>query len=479
MTLTYLGPTVGAGDLIVPAASEVALDPLLAAAVVVQRMASVPSSYVDGGAWVNEGTGGTALDLDGAHASAGTGKGHPALVRPTDPAVFAVHADTNVVRAFTTPDSAAVGITGDIDLRAKWRAIGNTEALENRSAVVGRIQTLDTGVGGYDDVDYELSVDWDGEAQLIWTDSSDALQGVSTSGAGLDPYSWNELKATLDVDNGAGGHTTTFYEKVSGSWVQIGSPIVSVGTTDIRDNGGPLMACDFATMVEYVEVRSGIDGTLAASFYADDAASTPLGQGATLVSSGTGETWTCAGMGSAIFANERAFVISDHLKFMTTDDALLDAGTADRALAFRMVVPAIADGSGEVFAQKVTGQIGAPAGAGWQFLDINIPSPPLDGFGIVVGDGNPANAKFARSNTGWTVGEHAVVINLDRDGNGVVYVDGTARGTAALTGLGSISTSTDVILGAGEVVWLCKDRVEYDRVLTTAEVAELSALLGA
>lgn len=55
MTLTYLGPTVGAGGLIVPAAGD-ALDPLLAEAVLLLRASSLTSDWEPGDGWPNEGT---------------------------------------------------------------------------------------------------------------------------------------------------------------------------------------------------------------------------------------------------------------------------------------------------------------------------------------------------------------------------------------------------------------------------------------
>lgn len=63
MTLTYLGPTVGAGDLIVPASAGETLDPLLAEAVLLLRASSIGSeTYTTGDPWPNEGTGGTAIN---------------------------------------------------------------------------------------------------------------------------------------------------------------------------------------------------------------------------------------------------------------------------------------------------------------------------------------------------------------------------------------------------------------------------------
>lgn len=75
MTLTYVGPTIGDGDLIVPAASEAALDPLLAEAVLLLRASTFTGSTGDD--WVNEGTGGTALNAQCGNTVDGIAAGTP------------------------------------------------------------------------------------------------------------------------------------------------------------------------------------------------------------------------------------------------------------------------------------------------------------------------------------------------------------------------------------------------------------------
>jgi hypothetical protein len=51
-----------------------------------------------------------------------------------------------------------------------------------------------------------------------------------------------QVRATLDVDNGAGGHTLTFYYRTDttrvltdhSGWVQLGSPVTSSGVSSIQ-----------------------------------------------------------------------------------------------------------------------------------------------------------------------------------------------------------------------------------------------------
>jgi hypothetical protein len=58
-----------------------------------------------------------------------------------------------------------------------------------------------------------------------------------------------QVRATLDVNNGAGGHTATFYYRTDTSldlesnqgWTQLGSPVATGGITSIGANGTQLV----------------------------------------------------------------------------------------------------------------------------------------------------------------------------------------------------------------------------------------------
>lgn len=478
--MSLLGPDDGS-LISLPGLGGPSTDPLLAEAVLLLRAGQLnPDSYDDGDSVPNEGTGGSALNGVGT-----VGKAH--LTRADDPDVFAVHVDTNVLQSFTTPDSAGLSIVGDIDLRARFRAIGDAEAggTEDHSQVIGKIKSANSGDSGYDETDYGLSVGLadpftPGEVTLTWFDSSNVQHSVPSTGAALDPYAWNELKATLDVDNGAGGHTVTFYTKASGSWVQIGSPVITAGTTDIRNGTGPLTAACFSTMVEYAEVRSGIDGTLAANFQATDATS-PSGSGDTWTATTTGETWTVK-LGAAVMPRptDQGFIGGQRAYISVPDAAAVDIGATDWTIAARIYVPAIADANGDTFVyfSKRSGTPGQ-GGTGWEFADLKIDAFSIDGAGAVAADGGGGmgDTALAISNTGWTTGWHTVAFTFTWGGNLVTYVDGTARGSASLGSVGSIDTSTAILLGdITPHIWT--SHVQWDRVLTADELAALPYLLA-
>ena len=103
----------------------------------------------------------------------------------------------------------------------------------------------------------------------------------------------------VDVDNGAGGYDVQFYThlRMTGTrWTQLGTDVAHSVRLYMQEHqyvdgrfvgaGGCLSRCP--GRIYYAEVRDGIDGTVVASFDANDAAE-PY---ATCVSSQTGETWT-------------------------------------------------------------------------------------------------------------------------------------------------------------------------------------------
>jgi hypothetical protein len=168
------------------------------------------------------------------------------------------------VRA-TTPDAAALDITGDIDVRfdvqpLDWNGINVVE------------------LGGKWGADGQRS--WHaylnaGFLQLGWTANGTTELGafVALGTAALTPRMC--LRITLDVNNGAGGNTTVFYSgpTLAGPWTQIGTPQVSAGTTSIFNSTAALeigdvtstASVDVAARLYAAEVRSGIGGTVVAN----------------------------------------------------------------------------------------------------------------------------------------------------------------------------------------------------------------------
>ncbi|MFE6225488.1 hypothetical protein [Streptomyces sp. NPDC057854] len=187
-----------------------------------------------------------------------------------------------------TPDHAALDITSDIDIRADFDPT----------------QWLDVGAG------YEIAMKWDTVGQRAWrfmiTGEGQILIGWSTTGSNIMEARSSRLtvprrrycvRATLDVNNGLGGWTATFYmaETMAGPWVEIGQTVTTSGTTSIFASTAALEVGDAANLVftrmerriYSVEVRSGINGTVVAN--PDFTAQTP---GTTGFTDGAGRVWT-------------------------------------------------------------------------------------------------------------------------------------------------------------------------------------------
>ena len=193
----------------------------------------------------------------------------------------------------TTPDAAALDITGDIDLRfdadlASWR---EQMELVTKWTVAGNQRS------------YFLVLLPAGTLNLFT--SSDGTATVNAVSTVPVPVTTGRLavRVTLDVDNGAGGRTTTFYtsDTIGGTWTQLGDPVVAAGTTSIFSGSGVLVVLDnpnssntasiIRGRVLAAQVRNGIAGTVVAN-----PDFTVQAHGATSFVDSTAKTWTLTGV---------------------------------------------------------------------------------------------------------------------------------------------------------------------------------------
>ncbi|NEA61368.1 hypothetical protein [Streptomyces sp. SID12488] len=195
----------------------------------------------------------------------------------------------------STPDTAALDITGDLDVRvdatlSNWTdyaaGSGSTTQLVGKLGFAGGSKSWFLGTRNR-----ALYFEWsaDGTATLS---ASSTLPFPNTASGRL------ALRVTLDVDNGSGGRTITFYTAPSGTsgpWTQFGSAVVQAGTTSIF-NSATALRVGRATDVGFTqpngrfhkaEVRSGIGGSIVAS---PDFSVPAVGAGSFVDSAGL--TWT-------------------------------------------------------------------------------------------------------------------------------------------------------------------------------------------
>lgn len=198
----------------------------------------------------------------------------------------------------STPDSASVSITGDIDLRIRLSTTDWTPS-EADTFIAKRANSSDQ-------ISYIFRNDTSGNLVLLWTVDGaigSLITKTSTSSVSFDSGHIAWVRATLDVDNGAAGNDVKFYTSIDGStWTQLGSTVTTAGTTSIYDSTsiveigaqrtgqGNLLSGN----VYYAEIRNGIGGTVVAKFDPSNDAS----EGDTSFTSSTGEVWTINGTAS-------------------------------------------------------------------------------------------------------------------------------------------------------------------------------------
>jgi hypothetical protein len=164
----------------------------------------------------------------------------------------------------SAPDSAALDITGDIDLRVKVALDDWTPSTDNllvaKRTITGSQQS------------YFLLVNTTGYLVFYWTTDGSTLNTRSSDiPTGITDGSTRWVRATLDVNNGASGNTTTFFTSTDGiTWTQLGTSITVAGVTSVfsgtstleigSQNGGITQA---RGKFFRAQVLNGIGGTVA------------------------------------------------------------------------------------------------------------------------------------------------------------------------------------------------------------------------
>lgn len=190
-----------------------------------------------------------------------------------------------------TPATSALDITGDLDVRIdatlpSW-APSDFWELAGRWNVTSAQRSWRLLLGG-------------GRVWLSWSPDSSSLLQVG-SAADLLPVRSGRMavRVVLDVNNGSGGRTITFYwaPTIAGPWTQF-DQVVESGTTSIAASTAPLYIGDISGLgydsaigkVHAFELRDGIGGTVVAD--PDFAAQTP---GVASFADSAGRTWTIQG----------------------------------------------------------------------------------------------------------------------------------------------------------------------------------------
>jgi hypothetical protein len=234
--------------------------------------------------WTNSGTGGSAYDLDTIVGTGANLKPHPS----GSCLLYGTSADF-----VTTPDSAALDISGDIDFRVDVALDDWVTALKDQG-LIGKWNTIRS---------YAFRVDNSGNGflEVFLRSTSGNVIFVSNAAPSVADGGRIWVRATVDVDNGSGGADCTFFTSSDGvTWNQLGDVQTFGSTITIQDDGEPLAVGAFNAsgsnpaqgVIYRAQLYDGIDGTLVADFNPPDAGNT----GATSFdSASTGETWTLNG----------------------------------------------------------------------------------------------------------------------------------------------------------------------------------------
>lgn len=161
----------------------------------------------------------------------------------------------------TAPDSSALSVTGDIEI------VANVTLSDWTPTNIHYICGKGDGIA----YDYVLFVKaTTGILQLRWYDGA-ARTADSTVAPTVSDGASLWIKATLDVNNGAGGCDVAFYTSSDGSsWTQLGATVTQAFTTSISDRstaigfgciGAGQGGTAFKGTIKRVITKNGINGT--------------------------------------------------------------------------------------------------------------------------------------------------------------------------------------------------------------------------
>lgn len=227
------------------------------------------------------------VDLDNASGDYTPGLptgAHYPLIRRGVPARLWIQAggphllvpDARGARA-STPSSPELDLDGDLDVRIEValdrvtaqakEADGRPEWTSIAQALTGRYQSADGSRG------WRLYLSGAGVPILAWTEDGTDATWSEVFGTAAIPAICGQrlgLRATLDVDNDAGGWTLTFYSGpgVEGPWRRLGQPVHGTTPTSIHNPPVPLYIGDDGQLTLTpgagrwlaIDVRNGIDG---------------------------------------------------------------------------------------------------------------------------------------------------------------------------------------------------------------------------
>jgi hypothetical protein len=192
---------------------------------------------------------------------------------------------TNVTGNYlSVADNPPLDITSDLDIQVKV-AMDDWTAADRRYLLSKYVVTGNQ-------CSYNLRLEASGVLQLVWSpdgNNANAIAKSSTVAPTVADGATLWVRATLDVDNGAGGNDVKFFTSTDGTtWTQLGSTVTTAGVTSVYSGTAPVEIGSFwggivaatASPLKFFRgiIKNGIDGTIVldadASIITDGTAST-------------------------------------------------------------------------------------------------------------------------------------------------------------------------------------------------------------
>jgi hypothetical protein len=383
----------------------------------------------------------------------------------------------------STPDAAALDITGDIDIRVRvalddWTPPG-TSALISKYASAGniswRIVLLNTGVVRF----------------TFTTDGTTLVNKDSTVVTGFTDGTAYWLKVTVDVDNGAAGYDVKFWWAADaaaepGAWTQLGTTVTTATATSIFASTAMLevgtsingTASPIAGKVYRAIVRDGIGGTTV--FDADFTSGITSGAQTTFTESSSNAATVTINRSTA---GRKACAVVRPVWLLGTDDffevadnALLDFGAGDDFTVVAVVRQWGTPTNNGVYVNK---RDAVAPNTGYRFQS--------SGTSLAVGAGLDDGPNFVSALTSAVSAGTVVSVGLvvDRSAQTVrSFANSTLSSTASVSAVGSLENSFPFRIGAiqggvNHQDFECLAVAVFRRALTAAELSTIATYYGA
>jgi hypothetical protein len=427
-------------------------------------------SSASGQAVTNLGWGGTALNAQLGSAGSADSNDPRYLDWDGENYVYLPGVSSN---GLTVPDSDALDLTGDLDLRARVAADDWTPAAQ--AWFVSK-----WGAAGVTRQSYGLVLHTTGALRLYWTTDGDTdIFITSTVATGVSDGAVKWVRATLDVDNGASGHDVAFYLSDDGvTWTQLGTTVTTAGVTsvysgaeDVRVGAANLGSTFLTGRAFRAQILNGIGGTPVL-----DVDTSLVGSGAaTSFTARTGQTVTI----NRSTSGRKAVAVTHPLWLLGTDDylevadnALIDFGATDSFTVLAVVrqwnTPL---SNGRVMSKD--NQTAAGGGYRLQITDTRVPS-------LTVYDGVDA---VAVNGAAVTAGQATIIAGvLDRAGANInIYGNATAATAVSASTIDDTSNALPLRVGSrassvannGEFEFIAA--AVFRRALTSSELTTITS----